>query len=219
VARISPVRFTSEMPSERSPTAYSSWTWTSISSSSSTSIWSTLTSTPLPASFGRPLMRSTCPTSSSSVAAAACSSHSEMRTLPVSSATSTFTTRPSGFSSSSRSKVRTSPTLVTFARELHLVHLHLDVGDAVDLAVVEFVGDEHGGRLLVGQPAHLLDLRLDGLPELLQADVGVEVLVDVLSVAHNRSSPQGDAHKRCPGDNVDSVRDFPSHGRVCRPPI
>jgi len=39
-----------------------------------------------------------------------------MRMLPVSSAASTFTTRPSGFSSSSRSKVRTSPTLVTFAR-------------------------------------------------------------------------------------------------------
>jgi len=84
--------------------------------------------------------------------------------------------------------------------ELHLVHLRLHVGDAVDLAVLELVGDEHGGRLLVGQSAHLFDLRLDGVPELLEGHVGVEVPVDVLDVvAHNRSSLQTRAaHKRCP---------------------
>jgi len=44
--------------------------------------------------------------------------------------------------------------------------------------------DEHRGGLLVGQPPHLLDLRFDGLAELLLGDVRLQFRVDFLDDTH-----------------------------------
>jgi hypothetical protein len=82
--------------------------------------------------------------------------------------------------------------------ELHVVHAGLDVGDRVGLLVAQLVGDEHGRGLLVGESAHLIHLVLDGRLELLELDIGVEILVDVLYHSHTRTtSVVESADKRC----------------------
>ena len=69
--------------------------------------------------------------------------------------------------------------------ELHFLHPRFDVGDGVDLVLGQFVGQQHRRRLLVREPAHLLDLLRDGLTELLLGDlVRVEVRVDVCYRTH-----------------------------------
>lgn len=47
------------------------------------------------------------------------------------------------------------------------------------------MSDEHRRRLLVRESAHLLDFLLDGLAKLLERDVGLEVFIYALDVAHS----------------------------------
>ncbi len=82
--------------------------------------------------------------------------------------------------------------------ELHFLDAGFDVGDPVHLAFAQFVRDEHCGGFLVRKPAHLFDFFLDGVPELVQRDVGVEVPVYLVYNAHNRTRLQGwPSLKRC----------------------
>lgn len=69
--------------------------------------------------------------------------------------------------------------------ELRLLHSGFDVGDTADFALADFVSDEHRRRLLVRESTHLLDFRLDGLAKLLERNVGLEVLIYALDVAHS----------------------------------
>ena len=82
--------------------------------------------------------------------------------------------------------------------ELHVVHPGVDVGDPLNLLVSELVGDQHRRGLLVGEPPHLFDLVLDGGLELLEVDVGVEVLVHVFDHTHPGDTPRDSVPNRKP---------------------
>ncbi len=69
--------------------------------------------------------------------------------------------------------------------ELCFLHAGFDIRDATNLALADLVSDEHRRCLLIRESPHLLDFLLDGLAKLLERNVGLEVLIYALDVAHS----------------------------------